>query len=381
MPPPVAPVLHVDIDGLGALADELFTVVEVVEHLRRPMTALQPVALPAAEEVAADDVDVVLLSPEEGSLQLRQLDPVGHVAERHLALQVDGIQGAALPVEPAPGSDRRPLVSGVAICAVGGGVRAGELEVATVLAAVGRPAVPEAEIGALLGARRSLDEGALGVGGVLGDDVDDAVDGIRPPEGCPRSADDLDALDVGQHDVELLPVHTGERWLIHRATIDLDQELVGESLVEAARRDRTLAGVDPSDLHPRNQAQQLRKARGAGTLDVVLGEDANRRRRLRHGLLGPRRQGDLHGHELLDAHRRKVEGQLLSAHGWRGADGETDGGDESSPQPPPLGSGPTLGARAGWEGGQTQDRGFRNGHRDYERVKYEEIKIEDVQLR
>ena len=43
----------------------------------------------------------------------------------------------------------------------------------------------------------------------LGDDVDDTVHGVRAPQGCSGSANDFDAVDVGQRYVLDVPVHTG----------------------------------------------------------------------------------------------------------------------------------------------------------------------------
>src|SRR6185369_16958486 len=48
-------------------------------------------------------------------------------------------------------------------------------------------------------------------GGMLGDDVDHAIDGIRSPQRPSRAAHDLDAFDVFKEDVLHLPVDAGEQ--------------------------------------------------------------------------------------------------------------------------------------------------------------------------
>src|ERR1700716_1139574 len=56
--------------------------------------------------------------------------------------------------------------------------------------------------------------------GVLGNDVDDSVDGVRSPD-CPaRSANNFNPVDVFEQRVLNFPVDTGEKWRVHAAAGD-----------------------------------------------------------------------------------------------------------------------------------------------------------------
>jgi len=129
-------------------------------------------------------------------------------------------------------------------------------------------ALAQADDGTILVAERGLHQNALGLRRCLRDDIDDAVDGVGPPQGGAGPADHLDAFDVWQHDIELLPVDPGEGRCVDRAAVDLYQELVGETFVEAAGADRPLVGVNARHLHAGDQAQQFGDRRRSGATDV-----------------------------------------------------------------------------------------------------------------
>src|SRR6185295_633710 len=82
--------------------------------------------------------------------------------------------------------------------------------------------------GAFLGAAAAGDAAALGVLRLLGDDVDDAVDGVGAPDGGAGTADDLDAVDVLEVHVLRGPEDAREEGGVDAAAVDEDQELVGE---------------------------------------------------------------------------------------------------------------------------------------------------------
>ena len=147
----------------------------------------------------------------------RPVEPNG--ALRHLLVRRDEAQvRAAVRDLPAPA---RQVV-------VPGGDPVGELLVATagVQAAVRRVVVAVADV-----------EAAAALAGLLGDDVDDAVERVGAVERRARTADDLDALDVLRADRERLPERGADEVDVHAAAVDEDEHLVGEALVEAAERD------------------------------------------------------------------------------------------------------------------------------------------------
>jgi hypothetical protein len=91
--------------------------------------------------------------------------------------------------------------------------------------------------GTLLRARASDEVDAQRVLGTLGDDVDDAVDGIGAPEGAARAADHLDAVDILEERVLHVPEDAGMERGVDAAAVDENKEFVGRSAVEAAARD------------------------------------------------------------------------------------------------------------------------------------------------
>src|SRR5205814_3931648 len=101
------------------------------------------------------------------------------------------------------------------------------------------------------------DEQALRVFGILRRDVDDAVDRVGAPEGGAGAADHLDPVEVGHDVIERVPVDAGEQRRVHAAAVHHHQQLVGVQVVEAARADRPLAGVDAGDVEAGDEPQQL----------------------------------------------------------------------------------------------------------------------------
>ena len=75
--------------------------------------------------------------------------------------------------------------------------------------------------------------------------------------------------------------------------------------------------IDPADLNPRNQPQDLRNASGARSPDVFLCEDVDRGRRLPDLLRLFRCRGDFSVSELRQTQLRKP--WLAGLVGWRGA--------------------------------------------------------------
>src|ERR1700674_3459185 len=67
--------------------------------------------------------------------------------------------------------------------------------------------VPERGESPLRGAAASDSKATLGVLGALRNDVDYEIDGVAAPQGCPRAADYLDAIDVFDHTTLHIPEH------------------------------------------------------------------------------------------------------------------------------------------------------------------------------
>src|SRR6185312_5840778 len=82
----------------------------------------------------------------------------------------------------------------------------------------------------LLIACMNVQQPALGIGSLAGNDVDHTIDGVGPPQRTTRTADNLDALYVLRQYVLVIPVHAREDRRIHAAAVNQHQQLVGEVL-------------------------------------------------------------------------------------------------------------------------------------------------------
>jgi hypothetical protein len=278
----------------------------VVIHLGANAAAVFQRMFPAPGQVGAARDDVVDADAGAGS---------GDESGRGLALTaapdvaVDAeTVGAALPV--AAHADLA-LVPGVV-----DGLAAGEF------------AAPQAEhlavhAPAMLRAARAVAERGLGavgiaaqhqhvaarVGRLPGNDVDHAVDRVHAPQSAAGTADHLDALDVFQHHVRLVPEHAREQRRIHRTPVDHHQQLVGRAVagaVHAARGD-VIAGIAGArHLQVGRQAQGFGQAAAAGAADVVRGDHEHRGRRILQalGALGYRSDFDIR--EFFDRQVGKV---------------------------------------------------------------------------
>ncbi len=97
-------------------------------------------------------------------------------------------------------------------------------------------------------------EHALGFFGVLGDDVDDAIYGIRSPDGSAGSADDFDPVDVVHVGVLRVPIGAGKKRCVDRPAVDQNQNRTRQICSKAANSNRPVAAVDASDLDAGNQS-------------------------------------------------------------------------------------------------------------------------------
>src|SRR6185437_118266 len=75
----------------------------------------------------------------------------------------------------------------------------------------------------LIGASAAANESSLRVRRFLRDDVDDAIDGIRSPNGGSGTSNDFDAVDRFQRNLLRIPKDTVEKRRVHGAAINHDQ--------------------------------------------------------------------------------------------------------------------------------------------------------------
>src|SRR5438876_12737 len=109
--------------------------------------------------------------------------------------------------------------------------------------------------------------------GIPGDNVDDAVNGVRSPDGAPWAAYDFNPLHIFEENILEFPVHSGIERSVHTAPVDQHQHRLGVSVSKAAYTDRPCARIDTRDLHPRHQSEKFRDTGGAGPPDVFTGEN------------------------------------------------------------------------------------------------------------
>ncbi len=159
------------------------------------------------------------------------------------------------------------------------------------------------------------DHHALRLARRLGDHVDHAVHRVGAPRRAARSADHLDAFDVLEHDVLRLPEHPREQRRIDGAAVHQHQHLVREHAVESARRDRVLVRVRACDVEVGRQPQRLLDGGGARALDLLGGDDVDRRRRLAERLLATRHRRHRDVGKLLEREIGEVGGvAIVGAH-------------------------------------------------------------------
>ena len=230
----------------------------------------------------------------------------GHALVR-VPLERDGVALGRRPVGTHSAHAGSPVVVG-AVPRCPAGVPIEPLTVDPVVDVV-------ADFTAVLGGRKSaleatgpaLDQDPRRVLRPLGDDVDDPVDGIGSPDAGPRTADHLDPFDILQDDVLNVPKDAAEQRGIHTATVHLDEQLVGESRVEAANADGPLVRVDARHLDAGGHAEHFRKAPGTAAADHLVGDHE-------HGGRGPAHRADLpgdRGHLRLQRRSRHADAAQL----------------------------------------------------------------------
>jgi len=161
---------------------------------------------------------------------------------------------------------------------------------------------------ALVFASARHDRGAFGGARASRDDVDDAHERVGPVERGARPRDHLDALDVFEHHLLRVPQHAGKHRRVEHAAVDEHEQLVGDDVLESARRDRVRRRAHARHLEVRREAQRFRKARGPRAADVLVGDDEDGGGRFVQALRPQRDGSDAKVAELFEREVREVRG-------------------------------------------------------------------------
>src|SRR5436189_67762 len=141
------------------------------------------------------------------------------------------------------------------------------------------------------GSRRLIDRAVVGVA------LQRECAGRRSPI-SPKArlaADHLDPVDVFEQRVLRVPKDAREQRRVDSAPVDKDEELVCDrtGLIEAARADRILTGVDSGHLEIWRESERLGDTSGSRAANIVPGDDKDGSGRVRQALGATRYRGDL----------------------------------------------------------------------------------------
>src|SRR5579872_5345187 len=106
----------------------------------------------------------------------------------------------------------------------------------------------------------------MGILGAPGNDVDDAVDRIRPPNGASGATNDFNALNILEHHVLHFPKSAREESRVDGPAIDEHEHIAGQVASEAANADGPSVAIDAGDFDSRGETKGLRNRRRAGAL-------------------------------------------------------------------------------------------------------------------
>ena len=258
--------------------------------------------VPAAYQVAPRNIFLVRRFLQVGGGQGIQEQILVDLALVEVPLQGKGIFRTEAGIQPKAGADHLPVITGVIPVQMLKLIPFKGLGVDTT---IGNLAQGQAVTGPgkalFLGSRAQLDKTALGIGGMLGDDVDHPVDGIGSPQGRAGTADDLDPLDILQQDVLHFPVNPGKSVAVNAAAIDQDQQFVGEAAVGTAAVHRPLVGVDARDVEAGHHAQGVRDVGHPGLFQVFVGDDEDGRGAVGEALALAADRGHLDTHQIFEA--------------------------------------------------------------------------------
>ena len=193
-----------------------------------------------------------------------------------IALKCDGIATTGLPIHAKSAMSKSPVVDGLA----GGGqsvVVFEELAIHAPRCVFRLPSNPR-RAKRTLRTGSSLDEDRPCFTRVFGDDVNDSIDSIGTPNAGPWASNDLDSIDVFHQDILNVPKHTAKERGVYRPSVDLDQQFVGESLVESTDRNGPFVRINAGNLHAGHQTQRFREISRSAAAYVFVCEDVNRGR-------------------------------------------------------------------------------------------------------
>ena len=267
-----------------------------------------------ARHAAVRSVVVKLRLPLSAG-RLRVDDARKHVRARNVDVGTIG-QSLHAAIDIALQRERRPVVrifavvpeagltaaDGVERTAAGGKLLRAEVAVLAVHAVCAGGALQTAVAEFGLADRRAcidVNKRTLRVFGAFPDDVDRAIDGVGAPERTRGTANHLDAIDVGQHHILLIPERAREQRRVDVAAVDHHDELVAGGVAKSARAHRPRLSVDARDLQSGDKTQRIGQRRDAGATDVVLRDDGDGSGRFADGLGVARRRGDVDPAEIL----------------------------------------------------------------------------------
>src|SRR5213079_2989564 len=106
----------------------------------------------------------------------------------------------------------------------------------------------------------------------LADDVDHAIHRVCAPQGRARAADDFDAIDVLEHEVDRVPVGHGGQRVVDLPAIDQHEVTGGRQRAagQAARTGDPAARVDATDIHARHQPERFDDRARAAAAQVLV---------------------------------------------------------------------------------------------------------------
>ena len=143
----------------------------------------------------------------------------------------------------------------------------------------------------------------LGVLGIFGGNVDDAVHGVRPPQRPPGTADHFDPVYVFQQIILLIPKNTRIKRRINTPPVHQYQQLVAQGRIEPARTDRPIMGIFLRHIQIIRQTQCLGNTGSPRTANLITGDDINGGGRLAIRLRFLGHGSDVHIHQFLQVHR------------------------------------------------------------------------------
>src|SRR5579884_2140601 len=117
----------------------------------------------------------------------------------------------------------RAAIEGVEVCSIIDGT-------------ADRPAVSRGAIGAIDGTPDCRNQRSVRQLGILGNDINDAVDGIRAPYRSTGPANHFNTLDILDRNILDVPEHALKQWGVYDSAIDQNQYILGKLAGKAANR-------------------------------------------------------------------------------------------------------------------------------------------------